>query len=230
MTLARRVTAVVALVAVLVGSGLAQGGGSYRDYHLPRTHYANNGLYFGLATVHQTIGGEFDGETILYGWEQVIAVPKIRGGLGYGIVFGGRSSHFGVEFAYLRSQHDASWLDSETNADYNAVNVDGKIYLLAATSLQMHLSAGVGFMWLNVDDAAIYHGEIGDPRFQGFGINVGGGALCYVSRRVGFGVNAAYRKLSFGEVAGGAFGDIEGGLDASGFCVSVGVTCNIREE
>jgi hypothetical protein len=85
-------------------------------------------------------------------------------------------------------------------------------------------------MWLNVEDAAIHHGEIGDPRFQGFGLNVGGGVLYYVSPRVGLGVNAAYRKLSFSEVAGGAFGDIEGGLDASGFCLSVGVTYNIREE
>jgi opacity protein-like surface antigen len=211
-------------------------------------YYAKQGFYIGLFGVHNTLKGDFKGEETLYNADEdkFAIVPEVESGNGWGILIGTRGGNGAIELSYQRSEHDVSFYDWESEADYNIVNLDLKGYLFADKPVQPYLLLGFGYHWLNVKDGIFefeyayskteyaysdnyydyyyttdyYTTSYEDATFGGFGFNLGGGLACYITPKICINGGAAYRWVSFRTIDGS---DVEDSIDAKGIYFNVGM-------
>ncbi len=160
--------------------------------------YAKNGFYLGVSVPRNAIEGSFDGETVLTGGGELIAVPKVASSFGYGFLFGGRTGQSALEVGYLRSRHNVTFLEAPGKADYHILNLDARYYLSAKSAAQPFVLIGATLDWLIVKEGSASETEVGDATFQGGGFSIGGGLAIYLHPRVSLSGEAAYRLIGYG--------------------------------
>lgn len=193
--------------------------------------YAKEGFYMGITLPYNTIGGDFEGNSMLIGPDEIILVPKVEGDFGWGIALGGRGKKWAGELSYLRSTHNVTWLGAQGEAVYNLVTLDFKRYFLVDKSVQPYILLGwIPSAWLTVKDgSADVFGRVGDATFIEIfsaGLDLGGGLAFYLHPRVAINTGILYRLVYFATAEGviGEPGDIEDSLNASGLSYNVGLT------
>ncbi len=160
--------------------------------------YAKNGFYLGIAAPRNEIAGSFDGETVLTGGGELIAVPKVASSFGLGVLVGGRTGQSALEVGYLRSRHNVTFLEAPGKADYHVLNFDARYYLTAKSAAQPFVLLGATLDWLIVEEGSVSETEVGDATFQGGGFYAGGGLAIYLHPRVSISGEAAYRLIGYG--------------------------------
>ncbi len=191
-------------------------------------YYAKTGIYMGLSLPYNTIGGDFNGDTVLVGSSDIILVPSIEGGYGFGITLGVTSGQVAGEMSYLRTTHDASFQGLKGDVVYNMVNLDGKYYFLAHERAQPYLLLGLSFPWLTIIDGSATltaPPSVGDATFTGIGLNLGTGIAYYLNPRVSINAGINYRLVWYTR-AGGVVEEekLEDALSGHGFNFNVGIS------
>jgi len=187
---------------------------------------AKNGFYLTGAFVYQAIEGDFNGKKVLIGPDAIL-VPKIDPGLGFSLGFGGRSERASFEFTYVRTVHDTNFGGLQSEAVFNAVNLDFKIHMMLESRLQPHILLGLAFPWLEVKDLSVNaDGDVGNASFFGIGGNFGGGFTYFLNPQLGLFATGGYRLATFLSAEGveGVSGSLDKGLNASGWFANFGVS------
>lgn len=149
-------------------------------------------------------GVTFDGETVYkeIDGEELVFLPRIdkqtliRGILGY------RARQASLEVSYERTQHEGTFADFPLDATYQAVNVDGRYFFLPDSRVQPHVLLGGSFPSFKVKDGGFLDPDLGDARFNGYGLNTEAGVTVYPHRQFSLGVGYAYRVVWFDRVTG----------------------------
>lgn len=197
--------------------------------------YAKDGIYIGPVLHYNSIEDrDFDGERYIYGSGVAAIVPKITRGNGAGFVIGFRNSSKdgssgAFEISYIRSKHDASWLNATGKAEMNTVNLDLKPYFLPDSPLQPYLQFGLCIPWLVVKEGGVYSGSSVDAKyFSHFligGANFGGGFSVYPVPRIALSAGFVYRLIWFNRAKiGGTVGGMEDALSGSGLNFNTALT------
>jgi len=187
---------------------------------------AKNGFYVGLALHHNSIDGDFDGDTILVTSEDVSLVPEIDSAVGLGFLVGGRFDQVAMEISYIKSDHDAHFLGAEGDAEFRLVSFDGKWFFMTDRRVQPYLQGGFTLDWIEVEDAsATFNLVVDNAEFFGVGLNAGGGVAFYLNPRVALTAGITYRLITYLTVEGAA-GDasLEDNLSGSGLNFNTGLT------
>src|SRR5688572_14299101 len=114
--------------------------------------FAREGMYLGGAFLPNfTLDGRtFDGETVYreIDGDEVDLLPRLNTQHMLRAVVGFRSRPFALEISYERTQHRGTFLDEEGDANFNAFNVDGRLFFLTAGRIQPHVVVGLAVPWL----------------------------------------------------------------------------------
>jgi hypothetical protein len=146
-----------------------------------------NGFYLGAMFVHNSMSGDFD-ETSLMTEEgdeeldnDIVFVPELDDGTGFGLVLGRRYGKFSMEVGYQRTAHDTSFgPGDEDDAAYNVIDLNVKIDVFAQNKLRPYVLLGGGFPWLTVEDGTLDNsGSLDDSKYYGFCLNAGVGVAYY---------------------------------------------------
>jgi len=190
------------------------------------TSYVKEGVYVGITIPYNTISGDFDGNSLLASATEIIVIPKIESGMGFGALVGMRFKKGALELSYQNSAHDATWLGAKGTVAYNAIDIDFKIYPSTESQIQPFLLFGMGIPWLVVHDGAATFSAVGDATLRGFGFNIGGGVSYYFDPRICVNGGVIYRWINYSTATGvsGVTNTIQDGLGGSGLSFKFGVT------
>lgn len=171
-------------------------------------HYAQEGHYIGIAIPYNTVGGDFDGETLLtlQDSDTIAVLPKIESNYGYGILLGVREARTALEFSYLWSNHKGTFQGVESEVEYYLFNIDGKYYFLSDKPIQPYLLGGMTCHRLVVKngkttcDISCQTGGnyANDAVWQGVGLNLGSGIAFYLHPRWSLSGGIIYRWIEIG--------------------------------
>jgi hypothetical protein len=121
---------------------------------------AEEGVYFGLAIPYNTIDGDFDGESALSGDNDIIIVPEIDGGQGFGLLLG-----LGVHVLVVKDGSVNVFTGEVGDATYTGIGFNlgaGVDHYLSSS-----VSAGLGFVYRVVSydqaEGVTDEGELDDP-------------------------------------------------------------------
>lgn len=159
------------------------------------SEYVKDGYYLGAMLTHNNMSGDFEGLSAYYGKgdlddeivnEDVIFVPEVDNGVGFGIVLGRRLDKLSFEVGYQRTAHDTLFDDSD--AAYNVVDLNVKIDVFAKDRLRPYVLLGGGLSWLTIENNTFEpdnstpdpeDGTWDDTKFSGFCLNAGVGVAYY---------------------------------------------------
>lgn len=214
----------VLLVAVLIVAG-----GIFSPVHTEDLFSAKNGLYVGGTWAYSTLKGDFDGEDALTATNEAVLIPKVEDGTGWGAFIGGRGPEAAVELSYQQTKHDVTFGICEGEATYHIVSLDFKKYFLPHSKAQPYFLIGFNYPWLVVKDAAAGSEggsiEVGDAKFYGIGLDVGGGISYYVHPRVALNLGVMYRWIEFISAEGtDECRDMDKSLNGSGINMTGGAS------
>lgn len=182
---------------------------------------AKQGFYMGLGIPYNTIGGDFDGKSSLIGANDLIILPEIDGGIGFGILLGyGFTKDMALELSYFGTSHNAEFLGGRGDVDYNVLNLDLKFSFLTEQPTQPYLLFGLGLNEIVVKDGSVnfFTGQVGDGTFTGGSFNLGAGVDHYFTPNISLGAGLIYRIVRYDEAEGVTdSGSINDKLNGDGF-------------
>lgn len=184
-----------------------------------------SGFYIGVGAAYNSLEGDFDGETVLIGCCDIILVPKVDNGTGYKVVLGGRTSRSAGEISYIQSDHDVTFLGAKGEAELKMLNFDWKPFFQSSQRIQPFILLGLNFTEFTLKDGSSDGFSVGDAKFNGIGLNLGGGIAYYFTSRIALSVGLTYRWISFDSAEGvGPNESLADSLISSGFNVDTGMT------
>ena len=172
-------------------------------------YYAKEGFTLAVIFPYHTIGGDFDGESVLYSNQDVFSLPTVTGNYGWGVMAGYRFTKGALELTYLTSTHDVMFLKANGKAHYNVINFDLKFCFQAEKPIQPYCLAGIGIPWLIVNEGhvTVHPGgttsNADDAMFaSAIAFNLGGGLYLHLHPAFSLGAEVSYRVIIFGTVNG----------------------------
>lgn len=189
---------------------------------------AREGFYLGLHGTWAQLDRDFDGETVLVGADETIAIPDADDGAGLGLAIGHRWERNALELDVSVIQHDGTLPGGVPGGDvtYTAVDANWRYFFRHDRHLQPFVQATLGLAFASLEDASADNltAEIGDADLAGVELGLGGGLEYYLSERWSFGVRVAYRQTYFDSAEGvtGDEGDIDDTIEARGVTVAFG--------
>jgi len=126
------------------------------------------GWYVEVDAVRSAIEGDFDGDSVLEGEDDVFLVPDLEPAYGFAVKVGGRSREGSFSIGYARAAHDATFASATGEATWAAVAFEFRAFLLRGGRIEPYLQLGwVPWSSLRVKDAAgiISTGEVSDAIF-----------------------------------------------------------------
>lgn len=223
-------SSIIGFFAVVTGlTFVTSFGVSAQDRLGEEQPYARQGTYVAIFAPYNSIGGDFDGQTVLTAPTEMLLVPEVEDDYGWGISVGGRGRKWAGELSYLRSKHDFTWLGAKGEAVYNQVSFDFRRYFSVDKQLQPYFLIGwIPYAWLVEKDGSASATEVGDATFiaAATGLNVGGGLAFYLNPKISLHGGIIYRWISFGRAEGveGVSREIEDSLNGSGVNYEIGIT------
>jgi opacity protein-like surface antigen len=222
--------AVLALpVALLMsyGSTLSAHAASAATSTVP---FAKEGFRLGVLFPRVAIDGDFDGDTILVGPNEILLVPKVNADWGYGVSVGTRSGNSSIDLNYQRTKHDVTFLNAVGEAVFETYNIDFRYYFLSDKRIQPYLLIGwIPYARLVVKDgSANTKHVVGDAKFSSAasGLNLGAGLEVFLTKRLSLQAGAVFRWMSFEEGKGvqGEWREMKDSLSADGINLLTGVS------
>ncbi len=181
---------------------------------------AKSGFYMGLGAAYNTIGGDFDGASVLRGVTEEIILPDSNNAVGIDVLAGfGMDYGWAIELNFMSSGHDGTWAGRTGDVSYNSFSVNGKYSFLSEGSVQPYLLFGLSYNVLLIKNGAIdtFFGQVTDATLSGSGLNAGVGVDNYLSPNVSLTLGLMYRYVDYTEAEGvHQSGTIEDGINGSG--------------
>jgi hypothetical protein len=195
-----------------------------------RHGYAKEGGYVGVTGLlgFTFDGNVFDGESayIEVGGEEVMILPKLEKKNLIRAILGHRWEKGAFEVSYDRTKHDGLFLGESGEATFQAVNFDGRFFMLTQGPVQPHVLVGGSIPWLRIKDGSFLDPVVGDARFRGYGVNTEAGVTMFPHPKVGVSVGYSYRVMWFDRASGATdklfelrprFRETSGSVAMSGF-------------
>jgi hypothetical protein len=149
-------------------------------------------------------GLTFDGETYYkeIGGDEMSFLPRLdkKDLIRTMIGFHGRQAS--LELSYDRTQHTGNFVEFPLETKFQAINVDGRFFLLTRTRVQPHMVVGGSFPWMSIKNGSFLHDKFGDARWRGYGLNLEPGVTVFPHHRIGVGVGYLYRAIWFDRTTG----------------------------
>ncbi len=173
-----------------------------------RAHLKEDGMYFSISGVGNSIGGDFTGaKYYIYEESSLICnVPKIETDQGFGITIGAYKGKLAGELSYLRSAHNTNYSGLSYDGEVELVNLDIKFYMLRVLkqSIKGYFLIGIGLPKITIDNAATDEGNKGDAIYRGFGLNLGLGTEIQILPNLGIDGSVVIRGMRINRIE--AFG------------------------
>jgi len=146
--------------------------------------------YLGGSAEFVMIAGSFDGESFFEIDNQVIMVPKIDPGFGFGINGGFRFGNFAIDFQYKRSGHNATLMDgSSTTCNMNVIKFLGfKSYMGNTHLIKPFIDFDLSGSWIKIAEASYWYDSPANLTWASFGaviLGLGIGTEIRPHKRIG---------------------------------------------
>ncbi len=172
-----------------------------------RAEKKEEGMYFSILGVENSIGGDFDGETSFYKEEEDTGcvAPKIDSHTGFGILIGGYNERMAGEISYLHSVHDTTFTDYDTgisiplDGEVELINLDLKLFF-SKRIIKPYFLFGIVIPKITIDMAAIDGSEVGDAIYTGYGLNLGLGTEIKIHHKFGIDGSIVFRGMRINRI------------------------------
>lgn len=170
---------------------------------------ARSGWYAEIDVVRQAIEGDFDGDSILEGQDDVFLIPNVEPAYGFAAKVGGRTREMSFSIGYSRSSHDVTFASARGEATFAAVALELRAFVLRGGRIEPYLQLGwVPWSSLRVKDAAaiVSTGEVSDAIFINniWNWSVGAGANVHLLARLSATGTVVYRSHNYRAVKSSA--------------------------
>jgi hypothetical protein len=187
------------------------------------------GIFLRLDLVNNSIGGEFDGETILYSGQETFIVPKIKTSYGFGLAVGMGTNTWKLELGFVRSAHDFSFGTFRGTSSYNIFNIDFSYYVISRKLIRPYILVGLCVPWVVVNDGSTSlaaDAQVGDETFSGVGLNIGPGLEVYLRDNLMVHTEMIFRRISYTKLNGVTKEETtyKDGLNGSGTSITIGLS------
>jgi len=167
---------------------------------------AEKGFFFSFSGQSLNMRGDLDGQLVLWHFEKAFSTPRLESGFGLGLGFGYRSEQGLWEFAYVHASPKMDLNGTPGMASYSSLEINGWAIPWKNIPIQPYFLLGLCFPWLTVPDGARMGGSVYDATYTGAGVNIGGGLLLNLGKRLFLSGGIKYRYLGFFYVNGGGKG------------------------
>jgi hypothetical protein len=112
--------------------------------------------YLGVSTYAVFIAGNFDGNSHFPLDNEVVMVPKLSPGYGFGIIGGFRFPKASLDFCYKRTAHSCSFVDNSLGeAAFNVIKFLGvKLYAGNSPAIKPFFDIDLSGTWMRVTNAS----------------------------------------------------------------------------
>lgn len=169
-----------------------------------RAEEKEEGMYFSILGVENSIGGDFNGNKWYQNKELTITnyVPDIESAQGFGILIGGYNDKMAGEISYLRSVHDTTHWKGSYDGEVELINLDLKLYAIKLFDQRIRTYFLFGFFSpiITIDNAGDDGTNLGDAIYRGYGLNLGLGAEIRPHRKVGIEGSLVFRGLKINRI------------------------------
>ncbi len=151
--------------------------------------------YLGVSANNVLITGSFDGESYFAVDEEMILVPKLDPGFGFGVNGGIRFRNFALDFLYKHSLHTCMFMDStKGRASFNVIKYIGfKSYLGQSEIFQPFLDFDLSGTWMRVTNASYFESSpqvIEKATYGALIFGFGGGIALTFAQKFSFEIEA----------------------------------------
>jgi hypothetical protein len=171
-----------------------------------RSGFAKEGGFVGVSGVLDfTLDGDtFDGQSIYkrVNGEEFLILPLLEGQNMFRGILGVRGPKAAFELSYDRAQHHGTFVGETTEATFQAVNADARLFFLTSGRVQPHVLVGAALPWLTIKDGSFLDPDVGNARYRGFGVNTEAGVTVYPHPRFGISAGYRYRVIWFDRATG----------------------------
>ncbi len=191
------------------------------------TEYAS-GFAIAIYGVHHSVGGDFDGQTVVVSPSDVTVLPDLDAGLGAGASFGLKTPGGGFELYVESADFGGDFGGLDVDASMINIGLRGRLVPGRFDSPQQrwqpYFLAGLALALLTVEDGSTDGAVVDDGEFTGFSCELGVGGLVNLSKHFALRLDLGYRWTEFTSVDSVAFsGTIDDGVGASGLWSSLGL-------
>lgn len=165
---------------------------------------ADNGFLIGIMAPYNAFAGDFDGDHFFNAGEEFLYVPEMEKALGWGLMIGSRKQGMDWELYYMRSSHNASFLDIHDKAGFDAVGANSRFFL-GRGMFRPFFNMGMDFCWIKAphfSETAYTPYRSGNAKFTGLGLFAGLGLAVTPIRSLTFFVGGELRWSLFGRGKG----------------------------
>lgn len=159
-------------------------------------------FFFGAVTQKTSFQGEFDGKLVLGNEQRLFNIPKLAPKEGFGLTFGSMTPSGMWSVSYTQSIHRTDFQDRGGKAVFNALDIDGKAFLIKNFPLQPYILLGFHLPWITVRDGVERDVRIGDATYFGLGVKAGTGLMIDIGDVFFLSGGVNYRLMGFMYVAG----------------------------
>ncbi len=202
------------------------------DAHYRSEFYGHSGFGLGVRGIGSRLGGDFDGDTTLSG-PDTIFLSDLDDSLGYELVFAIFDEGTAFEFGYTRTDYEGDFAGFPGDVDHRAFGVRAIHYWRANERLQPLAYLGFFVPWAEIEDGSENGPAIGDAQLtSGFGGEVGGGLVWWLSRRLALDLraHALYEEFARAEGVADDEDQIDDPVSVTGVGMSLGLTWVIRRK
>lgn len=171
-----------------------------------RAETKEEGMYFSILGIQNSIGGDFNGKKSYEDEEKTAAciVPEIDTHRGFGILIGGYSERLAGEISYLCSAHETTYYDElvgeiPLDGEAELINFDLKLYILKK-NIRPYVLLGLVIPRISIDKGASDGTELGDAIYTGYGLNLGLGWEIRFHNKIGIEGSAVYRGMKINRI------------------------------
>jgi opacity protein-like surface antigen len=172
---------------------------------------ANTFFTVAIGGIHQSAGGDFDGESFFYapneyGFTELFVVPEIDGAVCWITTVGARWNGAELDVSYARGRHDMAWAGFPAEGELWATDVNLKAYASIGGPAEIYLLVGAGAVHVQIEDGYTlydeYTGEskFAEARYNGGSLNLGTGVVYHATPHLAVQAGAIYRWRNFQEV------------------------------
>jgi Outer membrane protein beta-barrel domain len=195
------------------------------------TALAEQGFYLGLNVPYTTMEGDFDGSSVLIGSTDIIALPRVKGGIGLGMTAGfGIGKSAALELDVSQTNHNLNWIGSHGDAALRTFGLFFKYNFLVDQPGQPFLTYGILYNQLIIKDGSIdISNNIGDATLTGWGMDFGVGYDYFFNARYSIGGTLLYQYVEYSHADGvNESGKIDNNVNGSGLAVILGAAYHFQ--
>jgi hypothetical protein len=159
-------------------------------------------FFFSAVTQKTSFVGEFDGKLILGNEQRIFNVPKLAPKEGFGLAFGSMTPSGMWSVTYTQSIHRTDFRGIGGKAVFNALDIDGKAFLIKNFPVRPYVLLGFHLPWITVRDGVLRDVRVCDATYFGLGVKGGTGLVVELGDVIVLSGGVNYRLMGFMYVDG----------------------------